>query len=638
MSEQLSDLDLHDEELWTLADGLYSGQLTAEQRARLEDIIAKDDAAAAFCAAYANMHAMLRWRFRPIEPDATFSPESHSVDASEQTVSASVAASQPSRNNRIVPVLFSNAVHSTIGFFSQEVPFSILIAAIITGLGLWFGSLVHVTHHEQLARRVSRQPSTMTQIIDKPNAEYVAHITAIVDVKWKKEGLGIRGQGLDAAENQELQIPNPRSLVAMGDRFALSAGLVEITYNTGAKVILQGPATYTVESRDGGYLSLGKLTATLEKKGDARDGRKLDSNPQSLISNSSLSTIHYPLFTIKTPTATVTDLGTEFGVEVKESGVTSAHVFRGVVEVQPTGKNGRRGQAVRLIENEAVQIDGFDSDEPIARRVVLHADTFVRSERLIKIAQQRGNKTTRQRLLEWPVLHKTLVAWVSLDDLDQKGVGIMSLLNMPEWDGIVYGELDPRKWMGGSHGYTRTQKEQSAYPAESTGPSELVQIAIVYDWTTVTIYRNGKLYAAFDAGDRHVYKKDMTLLLGKRHLPMFEGNELPTLAGKVEEARFYDFAMSPETVASLKPGEPSPIPPVGWWTFEDGTARDSTGHFPVGELHGNAKITNGKLILDGKDSYLLVPAAMALPSKPATDSKPPTLVIPTTKEETKVKN
>ena len=49
---------------------------------------------------------------------------------------------------------------------------------------------------------------------------------------------------------------------------------------------------------------------------------------------------------------------------------------------------------------------------------------------------------------------------------------------------------------------------------------------------------------------------------------------------------------------------------MGWWTFEDGTARDLTGHFPMGELHGNAKIADGKLILDGADSYLLVPPAL----------------------------
>ena len=31
-------------------------------------------------------------------------------------------------------------------------------------------------------------------------------------------------------------------------------------------MILQGPVTYEVESKDGGFLSLGKLTARLERK------------------------------------------------------------------------------------------------------------------------------------------------------------------------------------------------------------------------------------------------------------------------------------------------------------------------------------------------------------------------------------
>ena len=45
---------------------------------------------------------------------------------------------------------------------------------------------------------------------------------------------------------------------------------MEITYDTGAKVILQGPVTYEVESPNGGYLSVGKLTGKLEKKGQGR--------------------------------------------------------------------------------------------------------------------------------------------------------------------------------------------------------------------------------------------------------------------------------------------------------------------------------------------------------------------------------
>ena len=56
---------------------------------------------------------------------------------------------------------------------------------------------------------------------------------------------------------------------------------MEITYNTGAKVILQGPVTYEVES-NGGYLAVGKLTGKLEKgeggrgKAEETANRKLE--------------------------------------------------------------------------------------------------------------------------------------------------------------------------------------------------------------------------------------------------------------------------------------------------------------------------------------------------------------------------
>ncbi|NLF06720.1 MAG: hypothetical protein GX594_01910 [Pirellulaceae bacterium] len=49
---------------------------------------------------------------------------------------------------------------------------------------------------------------------------------------------------------------------------------------------------------------------------------------------SPLSSLPSPLFTVRTPTSVVTDLGTEFGVEVNESGDTTSHVFQGTVLVQ----------------------------------------------------------------------------------------------------------------------------------------------------------------------------------------------------------------------------------------------------------------------------------------------------------------
>ncbi len=56
----------------------------------------------------------------------------------------------------------------------------------------------------------------------------------------------------------------------------LASGLVEISYDSGAEVILQGPCTYEVDSPAGGFLSLGKLTARVETKGQwkSEGGRK----------------------------------------------------------------------------------------------------------------------------------------------------------------------------------------------------------------------------------------------------------------------------------------------------------------------------------------------------------------------------
>jgi hypothetical protein len=152
---------------------------------------------------------------------------------------------------------------------------------------------------------------------------------------------------------------------------ALSSGLLEVTYNAGARVILQGPVTYEVDSAVGGFLSLGKLTARVEAKGSGfrvqgSEGAKstkygvlsteedhrtasqksetISKNPSLQIAKSAtpppsqLSTLNSQLFTVRTPTATVTDLGTEFGVEVRDGGATLAHVFRGAVEFQSAEK------------------------------------------------------------------------------------------------------------------------------------------------------------------------------------------------------------------------------------------------------------------------------------------------------------
>ena len=61
-------------------------------------------------------------------------------------------------------------------------------------------------------------------------------------------------------------------------------------------------------------------------------------------------------FVIRTPAATVTDLGTEFGVEVLDNRETHTHVFRGSVVVRTQGVASRASEVV-LCEGESASVN-----------------------------------------------------------------------------------------------------------------------------------------------------------------------------------------------------------------------------------------------------------------------------------------
>ena len=98
-----------------------------------------------------------------------------------------------------------------------------------------------------------------------------------------------------------------------------------------------------------------------------------------------LSTIHYPLFSVRTPTAVVTDLGTEFGVEVRDNGLSEFRVFQGIVEVATLRDGKPVGQPRKLVEGQAARVfwdEDEDASSPSAKIVVAgRADSrgFVRA-------------------------------------------------------------------------------------------------------------------------------------------------------------------------------------------------------------------------------------------------------------------
>jgi len=86
---------------------------------------------------------------------------------------------------------------------------------------------------------------------------------------------------------------------------SLASGYAELTFATGATVVVEGPAEFTLGSAGTMSLLSGKLSAMVPPPAHG--------------------------FTVTTPTASVTDLGTEFGVAVETDDRTRVEVFVGTV-------------------------------------------------------------------------------------------------------------------------------------------------------------------------------------------------------------------------------------------------------------------------------------------------------------------
>ena len=337
------------DELYTLLDDLCDGTLTECSAARLDEILRDDSAARREYLAYLSIHAELgvnrilgEGKAGSGLPMAVGQSLPSEILPSTSPIPPSSPIRQPQSSSHSIPLsFFGSAYHGTVGFFSQEVPFGILVATLVFIVGGIIGSIMTVNQYTQFAGQ--SRPSTERSFAagdaaDKARTtakekevQWVGRITGMVDCKW--------------SDDKDF-LPPVGNYVALGRKYKLDSGLMKITYNTGAEVILQGPVTYQVESANGGYMSLGKLTGKIEE--DKAKG-----------------------FFVRTPTAVVTDLGTEFGVEVGEGGACEVQVFQGLVEAAALHDGKPAGPPCRLVQGQVARLVRDDAGSSAAGKFVV---------------------------------------------------------------------------------------------------------------------------------------------------------------------------------------------------------------------------------------------------------------------------
>jgi hypothetical protein len=203
------------------------------------------------------------------------------------------------------------------------------------------------------------------------------------------------------------------------------------------------------------------------------------------------------------------------------------------------------------------------------------------------------------------ITDKTLVAWVTLESLEDSAKAGSAItidrISGDVFDGIIYAERQPNRWMNGSSGFQRTQDFDPGFEetAETLGQQSVLAITCEHldgNQLRVTGYRNGEPIGTYETANASTWDTgDAEVIFGKRHGST--GGGPGALDALIDEARVYRTALTPEQVKQISGALPEP---VGFWTFESGQELiDQTGNFPELLLMGDAVVANGKLDVNG---------------------------------------
>ena len=327
------------------------GELSPDEAARLNDRLAADAKARELWACHLLMQIQLESELAI--PDASI------LDASVPEPAAGQQTISPSGSPVLgSPVLgFLGGVVSYVGQ-SRVLMFWLTFGLLSTFFVAHFGTVLlghfWAQQNAQLADvgAGDRKPAAADRA-GLISGTFVARLTNAVDCRWNFAGAAKGSPDNDQLHAIALAVGTGFS---SGQQLNLTDGLAEITFASGAKVILHGPTQFAVNQPLGGSLQFGKLMAKV---------------PHSATG-----------FTIDTPGGKVVDLGTEFGVKVNFDRTMHVIVYVGEVEINgQSGSGDGAQQPVRVHAGETVIVTpgqppkpGHSADERFVRDLARLSD------------------------------------------------------------------------------------------------------------------------------------------------------------------------------------------------------------------------------------------------------------------------
>jgi len=305
-------------ELGLLAAALCDGEITLAEAARLEQLARQSPEARRLLLQYVQLHGELYWDMAAGARPAT-----------DPATGASASVARETRRK----AAWRAAPRSWIA--------AALAASFLVALAWW-----------ALAPRNAPQGGA-----EKPAV--VAQLGRTFEAEWAT----IEGP---MSEN---------SAFSAGKKLELRSGLAEIVFRSGARVVLQGPATLDLLNSRAGAIHAGRIAVKVPRQATG--------------------------FTLHTRGVTVTDLGTEFGLAIDEGnpqpngwGPVEIHAFVGEIQLQWEGAFDSVAQC-RLRSGEAVRISRIADSGPVVDRLAAAPGRFVRS----LPESRRGSVAAMRRLV-----------------------------------------------------------------------------------------------------------------------------------------------------------------------------------------------------------------------------------------------